>query len=397
MTLKGAWQLKRSMNEEYPTQSATDSDTLAPPLPGSAKESSDEPLLSVPAENLDEALDFLTRKALQIRVWPPVNASHGHFPCTAGCPINFRLKITHDIHHLRHRTDGILPTTSGQRIVCPECDHQAEDWPALIDHVDAEHYSLSDEQPEKMQKKANEKTKRYRGTDRACRTCKMQFATCAVQQVHALQHRADFGTFDKETAEVQQCPLCTFSTGNVRTLVEHVDNCHARKDLHVCPRCQRSFVTFQRLERHIQQIHLLDDAEKPYECPTCHRKFTGNTYYVRHMRTHHGNTVKCLYARRHFPPPYHCTIISSSRTRWTGCCCARCVIKNSRPPANTASETSGTICAACTAISASSRATSAGKSSSRSMECRNTGNSCTRRLGIWSVNAGRVSSLVAIY
>ncbi|XP_055347915.1 uncharacterized protein LOC129595035 [Paramacrobiotus metropolitanus] len=125
-----------------------------------------------------------------------------------------------------------------------------------------------------------------------CADCQLEFKSRAARKIHFLQHDADAMQNDDE--EIRQCPECAFAGTCLQELIAHVDERHTRKDLHTCARCNRSFISFKRLERHIQQVHLLSDAEKPYECPTCHKRFAINNTFARHVMSHDGPVnIKC--------------------------------------------------------------------------------------------------------
>ncbi|XP_055347833.1 zinc finger protein 564-like [Paramacrobiotus metropolitanus] len=308
VTFGEAWTLKRAAHESLPT--GADSTQHAE----NAADVEDSPPASPPAvavnamrngaldeeESAAVILAFLSRKALAHRIWPPRLSRVKKYRCRRGCEARLPTPLLRDIHHVRHRRGDWAADASTP--VCPACDAVPDDWMALCDHVDAEHRLLGvyrRPKPVKAMKVKRIKGESGRSVYPKCQECEMEFISRPVREVHYWRHEE---TLPEDTDQEQQCPACTFSTVSRSTLIAHVDERHSRKDLHQCPRCKRSFISYRRLERHIQHTHLMSDAEKPLECPTCHKKFSSNPSFVRHLKVHLGpDSISCPLCEQKFP------------------------------------------------------------------------------------------------
>ncbi|XP_055347823.1 uncharacterized protein LOC129594974 [Paramacrobiotus metropolitanus] len=308
VTLEGAWRLKRLGHESLPTcsdslpfteEAASINDGVSSELPQT------EAVIDDGGDNRhcdEELVSFLSGKALSHRIWPPSRCNRSKkFHCRQGCTASFRKILTRDIHHLRHRS--WLWEARESSPVCPECDFFAVTWVALCDHVDEEHRlpgpALRPIKSRRMKRIKSASYPKIICPYPKCEECQMEFISRTVREVHYWRHEK---TLPVDTGEEQQCPACTFSTVRRSVLIAHVDERHSRKDLHQCPRCKRSFISYRRLERHIQHKHLLTDAEKPLECPTCHKKFSSNPPYVRHLKSHLGpDHISCPLCEAKFP------------------------------------------------------------------------------------------------
>ncbi|XP_055347843.1 zinc finger protein 26-like [Paramacrobiotus metropolitanus] len=302
MTLTDAWKLKRLVAEGDIRPVV---DHYLTPVPDDIQAGqSSETNQPTGQDDLQQILTFFSRKALHHRIWPPVDSKIEVTVCECrdGCGAQFTLKLARDLHGLRHRTGPW--TTSAFNPLCPVCDFAPTNWTALFDHLDEQHQffdfaadsqnlsklKLRRELKKKQEKKVKKTKKRCKNFP-VCEHCGMEFIHKEVRSIHYLRHGT---TLPDDAGEIRQCPACTFYADSVPALIAHVDERHTRKDLHTCARCQQSFISYRRLERHIQRSHLWSDAEKPYECPTCHKKFSVNSAFTRHLNTHlDGDPISC--------------------------------------------------------------------------------------------------------
>lgn len=113
-----------------------------------------------------------------------------------------------------------------------------------------------------------------------CTECPKEFRNVDVRNLHLLRHKDQ----SPEVGHHQSlsCPDCAAVFQTLQDLIDHVD-AHGRKARHMCNRCRKSFVSMQRLELHINRLHVMKEEEKPFECEQCKKRFTVRSTWARHM------------------------------------------------------------------------------------------------------------------
>ena len=112
-----------------------------------------------------------------------------------------------------------------------------------------------------------------------CDVCDRGFHFQGQLTQHKVLHRKEGkGTFQCMTAK---CGKWFIRKGD---LVVHLE-CHKKKDWN-CPHCDHVTTCEKYLKTHIKSHHETDEADYPYKCAVCDRKFLYRTQLSRHKDVH---------------------------------------------------------------------------------------------------------------
>lgn len=122
-----------------------------------------------------------------------------------------------------------------------------------------------------------------------CEKCYLVFQSENLFKVHNLQHSVDLNNdeFDNETCHV--CPACNRKFVTQKQLVMHVSSHSLPKykiipERFQCPICYTSYPLRERLQRHML-IHGPEES-KPLQCHQCKKRFMTNSALICHLKTH---------------------------------------------------------------------------------------------------------------
>ena len=113
----------------------------------------------------------------------------------------------------------------------------------------------------------------------SCETCNKVFHFQGQLKQHKILHRKEGrGTF--------QCMSFKCGKWFVRKgdLVVHLES-HKKKDWN-CPHCDHVTTCEKYLKTHVKSRHKTDEADYPYKCAVCNRRFLYRTQLSRHKESH---------------------------------------------------------------------------------------------------------------
>ena len=90
----------------------------------------------------------------------------------------------------------------------------------------------------------------------------------------------------KEDAKLVECPQCDKSFSAVGISV-HMRQVHANFRPHICPQCQKSFLSKSHLAVHIKSVH---DKIKDIKCELCPFEASLKQTLKSHVKTVHLNS-----------------------------------------------------------------------------------------------------------
>ncbi|XP_065575504.1 zinc finger protein 62-like isoform X2 [Artemia franciscana] len=143
-------------------------------------------------------------------------------------------------------------------------------------------------------------------SEQKCNECRVKFENPEVLLIHkALCHTK--GT---------KCKICKWHCNTNEELLGHFEREHPEKK-HICVRCGNAYKTRGSLIVHLKVIHQVKEHTssdilsskdvrshgqiKPWECDSCHKKFTTKYFLKKHKRLHTGEApFKCTQCERSF-------------------------------------------------------------------------------------------------
>ena len=118
-----------------------------------------------------------------------------------------------------------------------------------------------------------------------CDTCGKNFRQKESLRMHNLQNHA---TSEEQEKNLIRCKdtSCDYTSLSKPKMVEHYKRCHLKLKNAQCPHCPSAFYKPERLNEHINGIHL---GLKPYKCDLCDFRTAYRKISSEHKKVAHGN------------------------------------------------------------------------------------------------------------
>ena len=206
------------------------------------------------------------------------------------CPI---LQLSSTKKVISHRREIHM---NGGKICCPHCNQSLTTWSGLKLHIDAKHHENSEKKftCDECQKafifeyswKLHKLTSHNK---KVCDICGAKFITKRDLHDHMItKHNAEGGT-------LFSCEKCTFSTPLRGKFTRHKFFKHGFERHKQCPHCDYRTATNQKLNRHIDNNHSDQDAEKKHVCEKCGKSFifeSSLTDHVKYLCKHSRHEIR---------------------------------------------------------------------------------------------------------
>ena len=114
-----------------------------------------------------------------------------------------------------------------------------------------------------------------------CPTCGESFKSPYKFSVHEQRHNED-GFY--------KCPMCSYKTLRVSSILQHINLRHLRKHLYNCSFCGKGFQDRLTFVEH-ENIHL---GVAPFFCVVCGREFNFSKNLLKHQVTHHTVNIEAV-------------------------------------------------------------------------------------------------------
>ena len=194
---------------------------------------------------------------------------------------------------------SVLVIVQGEQ--CLDCNFIATDATLLNNHVTEKHSkretSLRPNAVKKHSKRAaslnpnmvgqkhSKKQPSSSPIKRKCPGCKKSFGSLPRLERHYQMFHS---------VEGKTCELCKKTFYDAYSRNRHFKEIHCEKKITQCPRCDETFVRFQDMKIHLQNIHHQISPESALLCGLCGKSFADSRSRKEHYQSvHNGNRCKC--------------------------------------------------------------------------------------------------------